>query len=57
MTSKVYDVGVVGCGAMGAATVYAAQCAGLKAICWEKFDIPHTHGSSHGYSGKLVVAL
>lgn len=45
-----YDVIVVGVGAMGAATCWSLARRGVRVLGLEQFDIPHTQGSSHGYS-------
>jgi sarcosine oxidase len=44
------DVVVVGLGAMGAATLYQLAKRGVLAIGVDRFDPPHTRGSSHGES-------
>ena len=46
--SNVYDVGVVGLGAMGSAAVYHLASKGLKVIGIDQFYPPHVLGSSHG---------
>lgn len=43
-----YDVIVVGLGAMGAAALYQAGRRGAKALGIDRFEPPHTLGSSHG---------
>jgi sarcosine oxidase len=43
-----YDAIVVGVGGMGSATVYRLAERGLDVLGIERFDVPHTHGSSHG---------
>src|SRR5687767_7035075 len=45
-----YDVIVVGVGAMGAAACWQLARRGVRVLGIEQFDIPHTRGSSHGYS-------
>jgi sarcosine oxidase len=42
------DVIVVGVGGMGSATTYHLARRGLDVLGLERFDIPHTQGSSHG---------
>ena len=46
MTSA--DVIVIGLGAMGSATLYQLARRGVKAIGIDRFDPPHSEGSSHG---------
>jgi sarcosine oxidase len=53
---KKYDVIVVGIGAMGSATCWALARRGMKVLGLEQFDIPHTRGSSHGYSRMTRMA-
>ncbi|HUR59785.1 MAG TPA: N-methyl-L-tryptophan oxidase [Opitutaceae bacterium] len=48
--SATYDVIVVGVGAMGAATCWQLARRGARVLGLEQFDLPHTRGSSHGYS-------
>ena len=43
-----WDVIVVGLGAMGAAALYQASLRGAKALGIDRFEPPHTLGSSHG---------
>jgi sarcosine oxidase len=43
-----YDAIVVGVGGMGSAAVYRLAKRGLAVLGIERFDVPHTHGSSHG---------
>ncbi len=45
-----FDVIVVGVGAMGAATCWELARRGIRVLGLEQFDIPHSRGSSHGYS-------
>lgn len=45
-----YDVIVVGLGAMGSATIYHLARRGLKVLGFDRFQPPHTSGSSHGLS-------
>ncbi|MFD1632987.1 N-methyl-L-tryptophan oxidase [Haloplanus ruber] len=42
------DVIVVGVGGMGSATAYHLADRGIDVLGLERFDIPHTQGSSHG---------
>lgn len=48
MTGQRYDVIVVGLGAMGSAALYQAAKRGAKVLGIDRFDPPHTLGSSHG---------
>lgn len=48
MTGQHYDVIVVGLGAMGSAALYQAAKRGAKVLGIDRFDPPHTLGSSHG---------
>lgn len=43
-----YDIGVIGLGAMGLATAWAGVRAGASVAGFEAFGPGHTHGSSHG---------
>lgn len=45
-----YDVIVVGLGAMGSATCFHLARRGCRVLGLERFDIPHAHGSSTGFS-------
>lgn len=51
-----FDVIVVGVGAMGSATCWALAKRGLRVLGLEQFDIPHSRGSSHGYSRMTRLA-
>jgi len=51
-----FDVIVIGVGAMGAAACYHAARRGLRVLGLEQFDIPHTRGSSHGFSRMTRMA-
>jgi len=48
MTAMQYDLIVVGLGAMGAAALYQASRRGASALGIDRYDPPHTMGSSHG---------
>jgi len=48
MTDSEHDVVVIGVGGMGSATVYHLAQRGLDVLGLERFDVPHTMGSSHG---------
>ncbi len=61
-----YDVGVVGLGAMGSAAALELARRGLRVIGFDRFAPPHTFGSSHGhvrlireayYEGPIYVPL
>ena len=46
-----FDVAVIGCGILGAATTYFCAKSGLKVVCCEQFSThEHTNGSSYGLS-------
>jgi sarcosine oxidase len=45
-----YDVIVVGVGGMGSATAFQLARRGQRVLGLERFDIPHSMGSSHGVS-------
>ncbi|MBL8132132.1 MAG: N-methyl-L-tryptophan oxidase [Anaerolineae bacterium] len=45
-----YDVIVIGAGAVGSATAYAAARSGARVLLLEQFEIDHGRGSSHGAS-------
>ena len=45
-----YDVIVIGAGAVGSATAYPAAKAGRSVLLLEQYAIDHQRGSSHGYS-------
>ncbi len=51
-----YDTIVVGVGGMGSATCYQLASRGQKVLGLERFDIPHTMGSSHGYTRIIRLA-
>ena len=48
MTSKKYDLIVVGLGAMGSAALYQASSRGASVLGIDRFAPPHNMGSSHG---------
>lgn len=61
-----YDVGVVGLGAMGSAAALELARRGLRVVGFDRFAPPHTFGSSHGhvrlireayYEGPIYVPL
>ena len=53
----VYDVIVVGLGAMGSAAVYQAARRGAKVLGIDQFDPPHRMGSTHGESRLTRMAV
>ncbi len=53
---KHFDVIVVGAGAMGSAAAYHLARRGIKVLGLERFDIPHTMGSSHGATRIIRLA-
>lgn len=54
--SKVFDVIVVGIGGMGAAACWQLARRNQRVLGLERFDIPHTHGSSHGVTRIIRLA-
>lgn len=48
--AKLYDVIVIGAGAMGSATAYHLAQERKQVLLLEQFEIGHTYGSSHGGS-------
>ena len=55
-TNGMYDVIVLGVGGMGSATVYELASRGLRVLGLERFDIPHSFGSSHGVTRIIRMA-
>ena len=53
---RVYDTIVVGVGGMGSAACYHLARRGLRTLGLERFDIPHTMGSSHGITRIIRMA-
>ncbi len=51
-----YDVIVIGVGGMGSATVHQLAKRGKSVLGLERFDIPHTMGSSHGVNRIIRMA-
>lgn len=51
-----YDVIVVGLGAMGSSACYQLAYRGARVLGLEKFDIPHSHGSSVGFTRMIRLA-
>jgi sarcosine oxidase len=48
--TAIYDVAVVGLGAVGSATHYQLSAAGAKVIGFDRYAPPHALGSTHGES-------
>jgi sarcosine oxidase len=46
--TEVYDVAVVGAGAMGSAAAWALTKAGRSVVVFEQFELGHDRGGSHG---------
>jgi sarcosine oxidase len=55
-TTRHFDVIVIGIGAMGSATAYYLARRGVRVLGLERFDIPHTMGSSHGETRIIRLA-
>ena len=51
-----YDVAVIGLGAMGAATTFELASRGQRVIGIDRFEPGHAHGSSHGESRLIRMA-
>jgi sarcosine oxidase len=56
MSGNTYDVIVVGVGGMGSAACWQLARRGQRVLGLERFDIPHTHGSSHGVTRIIRLA-
>src|SRR5262249_14450148 len=54
--ARVYDVIVVGVGAMGSAACWRLAQRGLRVLGLERFVIPHRMGSSHGVNRIIRLA-
>ena len=52
----IYDVAVIGLGAMGASALYALAERGQRVIGIDRFEPGHAHGSSHGESRIIRMA-
>jgi len=50
------DIAVVGAGIMGSATAYALARDGRDVVLFERFEVGHAHGSSHGRSRIVRLA-
>ncbi|MCC7368516.1 MAG: N-methyl-L-tryptophan oxidase [Chloroflexi bacterium] len=51
-----YDTIVIGVGGMGSAAVYQLAKRGQRVLGLERFDVPHTMGSSHGITRIIRLA-
>ena len=51
-----FDCIVIGVGGMGSSAVHNLASRGQKVLGLEKFDIPHTEGSSHGVNRIIRLA-
>ena len=51
------EIVVVGLGAIGSATLHRLARQGVKAIGIDRFDPPHTHGSTHGETRVTRLAV
>lgn len=51
-----YDVIVIGVGAMGSATLHHLAARGRRVLGLERFDVPHSMGSSHGINRIIRMA-
>lgn len=56
MNTAHYDVIVAGVGSMGSAACYHLAKRGLRTLGLERFDIPHTMGSHHGFTRIIRLA-
>ncbi len=56
MRSPPYDVIVIGVGGMGSAAVYHLAKGGARVLGLERFEIPHSFGSSHGLTRIIRLA-
>src|SRR4051794_29925494 len=46
--TEMYDVAIVGAGAMGSAAAWAVARSGRSVIAFEQFELGHDRGGSHG---------
>lgn len=56
MSSNAYDTIIIGLGAMGSAAAYHLARRGKRVLGLERFDIPHSMGSSHGVNRIIRLA-
>src|SRR6266850_179580 len=45
-----FDVGIIGLGAMGAASAAALTRRGARVVAFDQYDPPHSMGSTHGHT-------
>ena len=56
MNSPLYDAIVIGVGGMGSAAVYHLAKSGARVLGLERFEVPHSFGSSHGLTRIIRLA-
>ena len=56
MRAQRYDAIVVGIGGMGSSTLYQLARRGRRVLGLEKYDVPHSRGSSHGETRIIRLA-
>lgn len=56
MIRRAFDVIVIGVGGMGSAATYHLARRGKRVLGLERFDVPHTMGSSHGVTRIIRLA-
>lgn len=56
MSAPAYDVAIAGLGAMGSAAAFHLARRGVRVVGFDRFEPPHTMGSSHGESRIIRVA-
>jgi sarcosine oxidase len=54
--NQLFDVAVIGCGAMGSATLSHLAKRGLSVVGLEQFTRGHNKGSTHGHTRKFRIA-
>lgn len=54
--TKFFNTIVIGVGGMGSATCYHLAKRGKRVLGLEQFDVPHSRGSSHGYTRIIRLA-
>lgn len=57
MAKELFDVAVIGCGAIGSAAIYQLSKSGCKVIGLDRFHPPHQMGSSHGETRITRIAV
>ena len=50
MPPRAFDVGVIGLGALGAAIAWRLSRRGVRVVGFDRYEPPHTMGSTHGHS-------